>query len=166
MHRFVKRLCTVVFVALSGVALSACATSGPLYKDAKSGYTVLNKDTARLYVYRNVNVFGDAIQPSVLLDGQKIGDARPGGFMTKDIAPGKHMLNVSVETTKTYEFTAKPQEEIYVRLSPGMGWVAARVHIEPVSAQEAAPEIAELHQQTSFAPYDSDTKPSTDKNGH
>jgi len=162
-HKAFRNIATL---GLLCATLSACATSGPAYKDAKPSFTPIAKNTARVYVYRNVNFFGDAIQPSVLLDNEKIGDARPGGFIMKDVPAGKHALSVAVETKKTYEFTAKPQEEIYIRLVPGVGWLAARIHIEAVPAQEAAAEIATLRQQTRFEPYDSGTTPPADKNGH
>lgn len=52
--------------------LAACA-SGPTYKDLSAKEAPPAANMARVYVYRTGSMFGAAVQPSVKLDGQKVG---------------------------------------------------------------------------------------------
>ena len=144
------RVATKLALALIAVSLSACATSGPTYRDTLARYAPVREGEARLFLYR-ASSLGMIFQPSVYLDGQKIGDAVPNSYFVRDIPIGAHHISVSTEVEKTYDFNAQSRSTTYVRLAPSIGFVAARIQLEPVSEQEAATEIADLHLQTSGA---------------
>ena len=143
MNRALKPL----FVTLLALSLTACATSGAVYRDSLSHYAPVKDGEARLFIYR-ASSLGMIFQPSVYLDGQKVGNATPNSFFVRDIPVGPHHLSVSTEVEKTYDFNAAPRSTTYIRLAPSIGWVAARIQIEPVSEQEAAGEMADLHTQS------------------
>ena len=145
--QFLTKISSVILLA---VALSACATHGSLYRDTLARYAPVKDGEARLFVYRSSS-FGALIQPSVYLDGVKIGDAVPDSYIVRDIPVGAHQIKVTTEVEKTYDFTAQPKQTTYIRLAPSIGWVVGRIQIEPVSEQEAATEIADLHVQSAEA---------------
>ncbi len=141
----ISKILSLVIVAFS---LSACATSGAIYSDVSPTLKPIPSNKARLFVYRENTGMGAAIQPGIYLDGIKIGDSVPNSFIMKDIDTGKHQLSIETEVEKKYDFVAEAKKSIYIRQAVGMGWLVYRIHIEPVSAEEAASEIATLHQQT------------------
>lgn len=143
---------SLIAVLLLASALTGCAMSGTTYTQAKQRAAAPAPGTARVYMYRESSMFGAGVQPSVFLDGVKVRNSVPGSFTAKDVAPGAHRITVETETEKTYDFTAKAQDEIYVREAPGFGYLIGRVHLEPVSAQEAAKEIADLHEMNIAPP--------------
>ena len=151
----------ILSLILITVSLSACATSGAIYSDVTPTLKPIPNNKARLFVYRENTGMGAAIQPSIYLDGTKIGDSVPNSFIMKDIDTGKHQLSIETEVEKKYDFVAEAKKAIYIRQAVGMGWLVYRIHIEPVSAQEAANEIATLHQQSnSETPVTSESKAS------
>jgi len=141
----ILKLLSLVILASS---LSACQTSGAIYSDVKSNVTPIPKNKARLFVYRENSPLGSAVQPSIFLDGVKIGSSVPNSFIMKDIDAGKHQLSIETEVEKKYDFVAEAKKEIYIRQAIGAGWLVGRIHIEPVSNQEGLAEISELHQQS------------------
>lgn len=140
-----SKLLSLILLAAS---LSACQTSGAIYSEIKPNLKSVPDNKARLFVYRETTPFGAAIHPSIYLDGIKIGDSVPSSFIMKDIDVGNHKLSIETEVEKKYDFVAKAKEEIYIRQAIGMGWLVGRIHIEPVSNEIGASEIATLHQQT------------------
>ncbi|MCK7493688.1 MAG: DUF2846 domain-containing protein [Comamonadaceae bacterium] len=67
--------------------MAGCAT-GPKYEEVRGGFPSLSAEQGRIYFYRSSNPFGSGIQPSVMLNGEKVGDSRPGGFFFVDRTPG------------------------------------------------------------------------------
>jgi hypothetical protein len=92
--------------------LSACQTSGAIYSEVKPNIAQISKNKARLFVYRENSPLGSAIQPSVYLDGVKIGVSVPNSFIMKDIDSGKHELSIATEVEKKYDFVAEEKKEL------------------------------------------------------
>ena len=123
--------------------LAACA-SGPKHKEIQASIPALGADQGRIYFYRSANIFGSGIQPSVMLNGDKVGESVPGGFFFIDRAPGNYEVLLSTEVDRKLTFTLSRGQEQYVRMSVGLGAIIYRVHPELVDAATAKTEIVDL----------------------
>jgi len=129
-------------VLLAGM-MAGCAT-GPKYEEVRGGFPSLDADKGRIYFYRSSNPFGSAIQPSVMLNGEKVGDSRPGGFFFVDHPPGNQEVNLTTEVEKKLTFTLDPRQDQYVRMSVGLGFVVYRVYPELVDKKTGEEELKGL----------------------
>ena len=78
--RLASVLCAVALVA-------ACAT-GPKSAEMKGGIPGLDPAKGRIFFYRNSSMLiGGGLQPTILLNGTKVGDSIPGGFYFVDRSP-------------------------------------------------------------------------------
>jgi len=129
--------------AIVALLLAACA-SGPKYTEVQSAIPALAADRGRIYFYRSGNIFGSGIQPTVMLGGEKVGDAVPGGFFFIDRKPGNYEVLLSTEVERKLTFTLVGGQEQYVRMSVGLGVIVYRVYPELVDAATGKSEIKDL----------------------
>lgn len=122
--------------------LAACA-SGPTYKDLSAKEAPPAANMARVYVYRTGSMFGAAVQPSVKLDGQKVGDAVPGGYFYVDVPAGDHRISADTEVKRETSFTVAAGETRYVRLEVSMGFMAGHISPTLVEPGQGKGELAE-----------------------
>lgn len=134
------KISAAAFVALS-LFVAGCA-SGPTLQQNQASITQPSSEQGRVFFYRTNSYFGSAIQPSVKLDGVAVGDAVPNGVFYCDVAPGKHFATVSTEVDRTVEFNAVANQNTYIKMDWGFGWIMARVQIEQVAPEIGAPEAA------------------------
>jgi len=123
--------------------LTGCAT-GPKYEEVRGGFPTVPADQGRIYFFRSSNPFGSGIQPSVMLNGEKVGDPQPGGFFFVDRAPGNCEVNLTTEVDKKLTFTLEPRQEQYVRMSVGLGVIVYRVYPELVDKKTGEEELKGL----------------------
>jgi Protein of unknown function (DUF2846) len=98
----------------------------------------------RIWFYRQSRFVGSGIQPSVLLNGEKIGKARPGGYFYVDRPAGNYVVTCETEQINECRLFLAPGSTKYVRLTMGVGvWLAAIVPQE-VSRTTALKELADL----------------------
>jgi hypothetical protein len=133
-------VCAALAVA---VLLSACAASGPKLAELKSSMPMLSADQGRIYFYRSSSMMGAAIQPNIMLDGQVVGESKPGGFFFVDTAPGAKEVSTATEVEKKLTFTLEPGQTRYVRTAIGFGVVAGRVYPELVDSGTGDKELQE-----------------------
>lgn len=120
--------------------LTGCAT-GKKFSEAKSTLPPLAPDQGRIYFYR-VTALGAAVQPPVKLNGEKIGNAKPGGFFFTDRAPGNYQVETSTEVKRQLSLTLEKQQTRYVRLNLAMGFFVGHVFPELVDDATGEKEIA------------------------
>jgi hypothetical protein len=132
-----------LMAATLALFLAACA-SGPKYGEIKGSIPSLAADKGRIYFYRSGTMFGSGIQPSVLLNGEKVGDSVPGGFYFLDRNPGNYEVLLSTEVERKLTFTLAQGQEQYVRMSVGFGVVVYRVYPELVDVATGRAEIQDL----------------------
>jgi hypothetical protein len=133
----------IAALGLLAATLAGCAT-GPKYEEVRGGFPSLAEDKGRIYFYRSSNPFGSAIQPSVMLNGEKVGESKPGGFFFVDRAPGNQEVNLTTEVEKKLTFTLEPRQEQYVRMSVGLGVIVYRVYPELVDKKTGEEELKGL----------------------
>jgi hypothetical protein len=131
-----------LLVMLAAVA-AGCAT-GPKYAEVSGAIPAIPADQGRIYFYRSGQPFGSGIQPSIMLNGQKVGDSQPNGFFFVDRPPGSYEVVLSTEVDRKLTFTLAPAEERFVRMSVGLGVIVYRVYPELADRATALAEIKDL----------------------
>lgn len=133
-----------VAVLAGALLLTACA-SGPKYADVKSSFPPLAADKGRIYFYRPSNAQGAAIQPSIMLNGEKVGNSKPGGFFYVDRAPGGYEISCSTEVVRKTHLTLAAGQERYVETNITAGFLAGHVRPEVMDPEEGAVAIQSMH---------------------
>ncbi|KQV96897.1 DUF2846 domain-containing protein [Rhizobacter sp. Root1221] len=140
MKRTFLKLAAAVAVA---AVLSGCAT-GVKYQDMANTIPAVKPNQGRVYFLRSSSMVGAAIQPEIRLDGQVVGESKPGGFFFVDKAPGNYLASTSTETEKTLSFTLAAGETKYVRTSPSFGLLVGRIVVELETPDKAQAELPSL----------------------
>ena len=135
-------------VSLAGALILGGCASGPKFADVEKTIPSLKAGEARVYFYRENSMMGAAIQPDLRLNGEVVGESKPGGFFYVDRPAGKYVASASTETEKTASFTLDTGETKYLQTSPSFGILVGRVVIEIVDPVKARADIATL----SYAP--------------
>lgn len=141
--KLLKRLTSFVPAAALALALSACAT-GATFSDMQSKIPPLGADNGRIYIYRTA-LIGAAIQPSVKVNGETVGDAVPDGFLYVDRPAGDYKISTSTEVERDLSLSLAPGQTRYVRLAMSMGFFAGHVSPELVDDAEGQRDISALH---------------------
>lgn len=140
MKRTFLKLAAAAAVA---AVLSGCAT-GVKYQDMANTIPAVKPNQGRVYFLRSSSMVGAAIQPEIRLDGQVVGESKPGGFFFVDKAPGNYLASTSTETEKTLSFTLAAGETKYVRTSPSFGLLVGRIVVELEAPDKAQAELPSL----------------------
>lgn len=105
----------------------------------------LGADQARIVLYRKSTILpGMMLQPSIMLDGEKVGHSRPRGFFYVDVPAGHHEISVHTEVDRSLSLTVQPGETKYVRMTLGIGLVVGRMVPELVDPKVAKRELRRL----------------------
>jgi hypothetical protein len=131
-----KKLLSLLLIIGSAAFMSGCAT-GPKYSQVKASIPVLAPDNGRIYFYRTA-VMGAAIQPSVKLNDQVVGTAKPGGFFYVDRPAGDYKVETSTEVKRELSLTLDNGQSRYIRLEISLGFFAG--HVYPVLVEDATGE--------------------------
>ena len=98
----------------------------------------------RIYFYRSASPVGAALQPSIMLNGTKVGDSEPGGVFFKNVSPGNYEVATSTEVERKLTFTVAAGQIRYVETSVGFGFLVGRVHPNLVDPKIGAAAIQDL----------------------
>ena len=135
----------ILILILFAVLITGCVATGPKYKEVQSTIPAIESGKGRIYFYRSASMFGAGIQPTVNLNGKKVGDSKPGGFFYVDRATGDYEVVLSTEVDKKLTFQLDKGEEQYVRMTVGMGVIVGRVYPELVDKGKALEEMSGLN---------------------
>ena len=136
-----KTIRSVLAVSLL-ILVSACA-SGPKFSDVGATIPSIPDGSARVYFYRT-QVFGAAIQPTIKLNGNPVGDCEPDGVFYTDLKPGDYKANVETEVEHELTFTLSAKDEKFVRCYISMGLFVGRGNLELVDPTEGRKDIQTL----------------------
>ena len=112
------------------LAAAGCATvpmAAKEHDEAAKAFTT-QPDVANLYVYR-ASTFGFAVKFPVALDGRLLGELPGSTYILVTVPPGPHTLLVSAETNKTLQFTAEAGKNVYIKVTPAMGFFSANANL-------------------------------------
>lgn len=121
------------------LASSGCATVQMAAKesDAAAKTFATRPDAANLYVYR-ASSFGLAVKYPVILDGKMLGELPGSTFILVAAGPGQHSLLVTAESNKTLPFTAEAGKNVYIKVTPAMGFFTAGVSLTLMTDEKEA----------------------------
>jgi hypothetical protein len=141
MQRFVS-IGKAVFALTLLLCVGACATSGARFADMNQGLPAPSAGNGRIFIYRTT-LWGLAVQPSVTLDGEEIGDAVPRGFFYVDRPAGTYRISTSSEPEGTLSLPLEAGQTRYVRLGISIGFFSVgQVYPELVASEEGESDIA------------------------
>lgn len=140
----IKNIAKAVIICCAALTLQACATKGPTFAEMPQAQQGPKPDMARVYVYRS-SIVGAAVQPSVMINDQKVGDAVPLGFFYLDEKPGTYRISTATEVERTLDLTLEPGQTAYVRLGISVGFFVGHVYPELVEAETGKKELASCH---------------------
>jgi len=123
------------------MGLAACATTGPKFTEMNVERVAKDAGQGRIFIYRP-SAFGAAIQPDVLLNNERIGEAKSWGFFYVDRPPGEYVMVTSTEVTRKCSFTLEKGQTRYIRLSISLGFFVGHVYGELVDESVGQEEIA------------------------
>lgn len=115
------------------VTLAACAgvPMGDPQRDAALKAFAPAPGTAGLFVFRQpASGIGDAMH--VLVDGTPLGRTRPGTYVYREVAPGRHVVASRAENVVELEVDVGPGALAYVRQASTWGVLGARSRLELV----------------------------------
>ena len=140
MHRWLTAVAVVFVLYLQG-----CAATGPKSAEMAAPLSAVPPGYARIVFYRSSGFAGAAVQPDIKVDGQVVGQSRPGGFFYADVGPGKRAIEASTEATSRLEITALPGQTYFVRGAISMGLMVGRIVLTQegqVTAQAELPNLS------------------------
>lgn len=140
MKKLIIKISLILFLSV----IAGCA-SGPKMHEVKSTFPEIGEDQGRIYFYRKSVFFGDAVQPEVYLNGEKIGRSIPDGFFFLDRPPGDYEVSTTTEVERDLSFQLHQGEEKYVRFNISVGVVAGRVLPVLIDRTQAIEELENLH---------------------
>lgn len=141
-----KNLVKAALSVMTLLVLAGCA-SGPGFKEVSSGFPSLAPENGRIFFYR-IAAMGAAVQPDVMLNSKKVGNAVPMGFFFVDSAPGDYEVTTSTEVKKTLTFHLDAGQTRYVRLNISMGFMVGHVYPELMEDTIGAKEIQQTKSVT------------------
>ena len=98
-------------------------------------------DKGVVYVYRDSNILGFAIQPIVMVNGRPVANLKPGGYGYAIVPPGETWVSAATEASSSITIEVKAQQEYYVRERIGVGFWVGRLHPSVVPKEIALASI-------------------------
>lgn len=148
-----------LFVPLLILVIAGCASSPPpepapvVTVPARSPATMAAPSStmtgddptmATVYIYRPKSFMGMALQPTVMLDGEELLDARNGTVWKGSFRPGKY--NFQMDDKKTgAELDLRPGEAYYMRVDIVTGVWKGGGRMTQVTADQGAKDTAKLN---------------------
>ena len=133
----------LLLAASLAVLVTGCA-SGPKFSVYRPTVTPPANGDGRIWFYRP-SALGAAVQPSVNLDGNSVGNAVPHGFFFTDTSPGPHVVSCTTEWTHKTTVDVKAHQESYVRLDMMLGLFIGHVIPREVPEAKALQDMQNLH---------------------
>jgi hypothetical protein len=134
----------VTIVAIAAALLCSFASNTTYGQDTKQ-LTPPRQGYGRIWFYRQSRFIGGGIQPPVLLNGEKIGKAKPGGSFYVDRPAGTYVVTCENEQINECRIVVTPHSTRYVRLSTSQGEWIAQIVPQEMSATTALKELAQTH---------------------
>ena len=133
----------IIALVFIGAFSSACAT-GPGFTEVNPSMVSDQPENGRIFFYR-ITGAGAAVQPDVLLNGERVGVAQPMGFFYVDRPPGAYKVSTTTEVERTLSFMLEKGQTRFIRLSINMGFFAGHVYGELVDESVGHSEIKECN---------------------
>ncbi len=138
----IRQIATAV-VAVTLLVGCASVPPAPSSLEQKAKEFIPSFGKARIYLFRERNIFGAAIQFQVALDGRIAGGTGPGTFFMFEVPPGKHVVSSSTaESVSALEINAEPDRNYFIRQRQNLGVVGPRVELVRVDETEGRKAVS------------------------
>jgi len=119
-----------------------CAAKGPKFEPL----TAIPEGKSLIYVYRPSGFVGGGVFYDVYVGQEKICELVQGGYCSTLVAPGEVEVWAKTESKTSLTLDAKANDVNYVKGGISMGFLVGRPHLELVSKDVGASEIAACNQ--------------------
>ena len=130
-------------LCLVSLCLIGCA-GGPRYDEVSARIPPLAAGNGRIYIYRTA-VVGAAVQPSVKINDEVVGSAKPKGFFYVDRPVGEYKITTSTEVERILSLSLEEGQTRYVRLGISIGFFIGHVYPELVDNARGEKDVSALH---------------------
>jgi Protein of unknown function (DUF2846) len=138
--------CSALFVGCASVPMASAT------QDSAAKQFVVEPGKANIYVNRGGGI-GTALVFQTVLDGRIVGSLAPNTYQLLVVSPGEHTVTLTGnENAQQQTLTAEAGKNYFFKVSVHMGWIAGRVHIEPISEEQGRAELmsSERAETTSY----------------
>jgi Protein of unknown function (DUF2846) len=115
--------------------LTACATTSQSVKFADSSDKQAPTQ-AKIYVLRP-SIFASAVRMKVFCNDKLIGATGPKSYLCWTVNPGEYVVRGNSENKDYFTVYAQAGKSYYIKQSPKMGWIIARVSLDPMDEKKA-----------------------------
>jgi hypothetical protein len=125
-----KRMSRCRWIAvLLTLVLPACGQDGPPFIEAAASIPPVAPQMARIYFYRDLEIYRGLSWRYLYLNGQVVGISIPGGVFYRDVPPGLYLI--SVDTDEIYWDPFKnvllaPGDVLYAKVESLPHWYVGR----------------------------------------
>ncbi len=129
------------------IGFTGCGAKGKQF----SGFKTPEKGKGMVYVYRPSSFIGGGVYYDVKNQNNNdevIGTLRNGGFISKEMTPGKKTLWAKTEATSTVPVEVKANEIVCVKGGVGFGFLAGRPDLKNVDKSTCELEIKDTQEST------------------
>ena len=142
-----RRLASTLLVSVVCALLVGCAT-GPTYSSLQTEFPRVASGQGRVFFYRNALYAGAVFKPDILIDGQRVGSAVPGGVFFVDLPPGAHSVFCDQQEIADMHLVAG--ETRYVSLDLYSGdwglWHVRPILVDPDQGSQEILGLSYIHQ--------------------
>ena len=133
----------IVTTGIAVLLLEGCV-SMPNFSEYAKRLPPPTQGEGRILFYRESRFFGSARHPDILLDGEKVGESKPGGYFYVDRPAGNHVVMCESPRINECRLVLEPGSTKYVRfIWATEAWIGSLVPQE-VSRTTALKELADL----------------------
>ena len=132
----------ILYAIIILVLFNSCATTTQFSKFAGNDFLSENQ-TARIYVLRP-SVYGSAIKMKVYSNDKLVGITGGKGYLCWEVKAGQCSIQTNAENKDYFTINAKPGATYYLKQTPKMGVVMARVQLELLQEDEGKIIIQKL----------------------
>lgn len=125
----------VLAVLLLCLFMTGCASAKQYFALPDQSQFVEDETKARIYVVRP-SMMASAIGFSVTDNDVAIGRTGGNSYLCWEREPGTVKLKSKAENESSVQFIAEANKRYYIKQSPRIGIMMARVHIEEIESQE------------------------------
>ena len=143
---------SILALAISTIVVAGCATTGPLGNEVLNAS--MNPKIARVVIYRK-SMIGLAVQPDYVVDGKPVAASQPGGFVSCDLQPGRHIIAVSNPAisnsltgvgSENFSLDLRAGTVTYFNAAVQPGLVLGQLTLTNVTDIQGQADVGDLHQ--------------------
>lgn len=142
--RTTKMKTLMILLMASALTFGGCA-SGAKFNDYAAKLPAPKQGDGRIWFFRPQKILGAAVQPTVYLNGQAVGTAKPGGFFHVDRPAGFYEVKCTTEWSDSTSFTLARHSTKYIRLIMVPGLLVGHVLPREESPTNALEDLQTLN---------------------